>query len=92
MTRHQGFGPGAKAAGLAAGAEPGIMIVKRQDVDGLVTWELRDYRRDLEQAMAHLPATSPQHQVYASRLAEVITEQEARARTTGIPPTSGPWA
>jgi hypothetical protein len=61
------------------------VTVIKQNVDGLATWQLRDYRRDLEQAMCHLPKTSAQRQVYAGRLAEVISEQEARAVTTGIP-------
>lgn len=61
------------------------MPVIKRNVDGLATWQLRDYRRDLELAIEQLPATSPQRQVYAGRLAEVLTEQQARAKTTGIP-------
>jgi hypothetical protein len=61
------------------------VTVKARNVDNLVTWELRDYRRDLEAAMAQLPETSARRQVYAGRLAEVVTEQEARSKTTGLP-------
>jgi primosomal protein N'' len=61
------------------------MTVHRQNVDGLATWQLRDYRRDLEQAIAMLPEKSAQRQVYAGRLQEAITEQEARSVITGLP-------
>jgi hypothetical protein len=61
------------------------MTVKRQNVDGLATWQLRDYRTELETAIAHLPETAAVRQVYAGRLKEVITEQEARSKTTGLP-------
>lgn len=54
-------------------------------VGELATWELRDYREELERALGALPEHSAEHQVYRSRLTEVIGEQEARSVTTGIP-------
>jgi len=62
-----------------------IPKVPRWPVPSLVTWELRNYRRDLEAAVSELPEASPQRTVCAGRLEEVITEQEARSKTTGIP-------
>lgn len=61
------------------------MTVKRQNPDDLATWQLRDYRQALETAIAELPETAPQRQIYAGRLAEVVSEQEARSATTGLP-------
>jgi hypothetical protein len=61
-------------------------------VPSLVTWELRNYRRDLEAAIAAFPEASPQRMMCAGRLREVIlreviTEQEARSKATGLPVT-----
>ena len=63
------------------------MTVKkpRYPVAELVTWELAQYRRELETAMAALPKTAPIRQIYVGRLNEVITEQEARTVATEIP-------
>jgi DNA-binding XRE family transcriptional regulator len=61
------------------------MIVAARNVDGLATWQLRDYRQELEQAIAALPEAAPLRQVYAGRLREVVTEQEGRSKTTGLP-------
>jgi hypothetical protein len=47
----------------------------------LTTSELRDYRRDLEQALA----AAPGHRPLQDKLAEVQAEQESRARITGRP-------
>jgi hypothetical protein len=57
----------------------------RLSVGQLVDWELRDYRERLETALPTLPAGSSDYADHESRLAEVITEQEARSVTTGIP-------
>jgi hypothetical protein len=57
----------------------------RYPVAELATWELRDYRQELERAVATLPETAPLRQIYDGRLTEVISEQEARSVTTGIP-------
>jgi hypothetical protein len=63
------------------------MIVRKPEwpVDELVTWELREYRAKLESAVAALPDQSPDRTLYSGRLNEVISEQEARAATTGVP-------
>jgi hypothetical protein len=46
----------------------------------LTTWELRDYRRDLEAALAALPADAPARSQLAARLAAVVAEQDDRAK------------
>jgi hypothetical protein len=54
-------------------------------VGELATFELRDYRHQLETALAELPEQAPLHQVYAGKLTKVISEQEDRSCTTGLP-------
>ena len=51
----------------------------------LTTYELRDYRRDLEHALA-IPSGPPGARgLLRQRLAEVLAEQESRATvTTGL--------
>jgi hypothetical protein len=51
----------------------------------LVTFELRDLRGELEHTIAGLPEQSPDRHVLEQRLAEVISEQEARVRANDIP-------
>jgi hypothetical protein len=53
------------AAPVPGNLGTGVAVtVKARNVDNLVTWELRDYRRDLEAAIARLPETSAQRQVW----------------------------
>jgi hypothetical protein len=49
-------------------------------IDQLVTFELRDYREDLEHALAELPdhVQSAEREALQQRLTEVISEQELR--------------
>lgn len=54
-------------------------------VNQLVSFELRDYRRKLETALAAFPEVSAEHQVCAGRLAEVVSEQEVHAGCTSLP-------
>ncbi len=46
----------------------------------LATFELRDYRAYLERAIAALPPTASTVDDLRGRLADVITEQQARQR------------
>jgi hypothetical protein len=48
----------------------------------LTTFELRDYRRDLETAIARLRTQDPVCPVLQARLDAVIAEQESRAKIT----------
>lgn len=49
-------------------------------IEQLVTFELRDYREDLEQALAELPdhVQPAERETLQQRLTEVISEQELR--------------
>jgi hypothetical protein len=66
------------------------MTVQRRNPDDLATWQLRDYRKELEQAIALLPATAPVRQVCAGYLCEAVSEQEARSKVTGLPEPGNP--
>ena len=46
----------------------------------LTTWELRDYRHDLEHCLAALPARGPARAQLTARLAAVVAEQDDRAK------------
>ncbi len=56
--------------------------VKRPEwpVGQLATFELRDYREELEQALDGLPGESAERDQLQQRLAEVISEQESRLK------------
>lgn len=47
-------------------------------VDGLATWQLRDYRNALESALADAPEGSSDRTLIQRRLAEVTAEQAER--------------
>jgi hypothetical protein len=46
----------------------------------LTTYELRDYRRDLEHSLNVLPVTAPARDLLQGKLAAVLAEQESRNR------------
>jgi hypothetical protein len=46
----------------------------------LVTYELRDYRRQLEHALAKLPEHAEVRTLLRAKLDDVVREQESRAR------------
>jgi hypothetical protein len=46
----------------------------------LTTYELRDHRRQLEHALTAVPDHSAAHAQLQGRLAEVLAEQDSRAR------------
>jgi hypothetical protein len=46
----------------------------------LTTYELHNYRRELEHSLTVIPATAPVRALLQTRLAEVLAEQESRAR------------
>jgi hypothetical protein len=49
-------------------------------VHTLTTHELRHYRRALEHSLNGIPAGAPVRELLHSRLAEVLAEEECRAR------------
>jgi len=61
-------------------AEPGTVTVPRHPVHSLTTFELRDYRRDLERAIRGIAADAPVQADLRRKLGAVIAEQEDRAR------------
>ena len=54
-------------------------------VGQLATFELRDYRRELEHAIERTPEQTAERETLGQRLAEVLIEEETRAaaRTGG---------
>jgi hypothetical protein len=50
----------------------------RHPLYALTTYELRDYRRDLEHSLTALPATAPVRDLLQEKLAAVLAEQESR--------------
>jgi hypothetical protein len=48
----------------------------------LTTYELRDYRRDLEHALDTLPGAAQARGLLQQQLADVLAEQDSRAKIT----------
>jgi len=61
-------------------AEPVTVEQPKHPVHALTTYELRDYRRDLEHAIKGIPAEAPVQADLHRKLDEVLAEQEDRAR------------
>ena len=70
-------------------AEPGTVAAPKHQMHALTTYELRDYRRQLETAIAFFDRQDPvppaRHRLQA-RLDEVLTEQEDRQRLADARP------
>jgi hypothetical protein len=70
-------------------AEPGTVAAPKHQMHAMTTYELRDYRRQLENAIAffdrqdHVP---PARRRLQARLDEVLTEQEDRQRLADARP------
>ena len=58
----------------------GAVTVPQHPVSALTTFELRDYRRDLERAIRGIAADAPVQADLRRKLGAVIAEQEDRAR------------
>jgi hypothetical protein len=63
---------------MTAGPEP--VDPPAHPLPALTTYELRDYRRQLEHALAAIPGHAPARDVLQGRLAEILAEQDSRAR------------
>jgi hypothetical protein len=63
---------------MAAG--PVTVRTPRHPVHALTTYELRDYRRDLERAIKGISPDAPVQADLRRKLDTVIAEQEERAR------------
>ena len=63
-------------------AEPAPVQPPRHPLHALTTYELRDYRRDLEHALATAPGPPQAGGLLRQRLADVVAEQESRGTIT----------
>jgi len=79
--------PGPRKDAPIMPAEPVTSQQPSHPLHALSARELRDYRRDLEQALTGLPAHAPVRDLLHRSLAEVRAEQETRAQTVGPPST-----
>ena len=61
-------------------AEPVTVDRPEHPLPALATFELSDYRRDLESALAALPARDRIRSRLAARLVAVVAEQDDRAK------------
>ena len=61
-------------------ARPGTVEPPAHPLPALTTYELRDYRRQLEHALTAVPGHTPARDLLQSRLAAVLAEQDSRAR------------
>ena len=61
-------------------AGPGTVDPPAHPLPQLTTFELRDYRRRLEHALAILPEQAGGRALLQGRLADVVAEQASRAR------------
>jgi len=59
-------------------AEPVPVPAPDHPLPALTTFELRDYRRDLEHALAALPEHAPVRGLLQDKLAAVLAEQDSR--------------
>ena len=59
---------------------PGTVTVPKHPVHSLTTFELRDYRRDLERAIRGIAEDAPVQADLRRKLGAVIAEQDDRAR------------
>jgi hypothetical protein len=64
-------------------AEPATVPPPQHPLAALTTFELRNYRSDLEHALAILPERAPARAVLQRKLAEVLAEQESRFKGAG---------
>jgi hypothetical protein len=55
----------------------------KHKMGALTTYELRNYRNELEQALQDVPEDSPDHVLLEQRLAAVTAEQDSRQRPVG---------
>jgi hypothetical protein len=60
--------------------EPTAVTAPRHPVHALTTYELRDYRRELERAIRGIAPDAPVQASLRSKLDAVIAEQDDRAR------------
>jgi hypothetical protein len=63
--------------------EPVAVQPPKHPTHALTTYELRDYRRELEHALKAVPEHAEVRELLRAKLAEVLAEQEARIKING---------
>jgi len=66
-------------------AEPATPRPPKHPLPAMTTYELRDYRRELEHAINRIAADAPVQAALRAKLDAVIAEQEDRARIAAPP-------
>ena len=72
--------PPAVQPDTAPAPQPPPVAEPEYPLDQLTTWELRNYRRDLEHALGAIPADAPARAQLTARLDAVVAEQDDRAK------------
>jgi hypothetical protein len=65
-------------------AEPVTVQPPKHPMHALTTYELSRYRRDLEHALKELPEHAPVRQRLQGKLAEVLAEEDSRAKIADV--------
>jgi hypothetical protein len=65
-------------------AEPVIVQPPKHPMYALTTYELSRYRRELEHALKALPEHAPVRELLHGKLAEVLAEEDSRAKIAGV--------
>jgi hypothetical protein len=63
--------------------EPVAVQPPKHPTHSLTTYELSDYRRELEHALKTVPEHAGVRELLRAKLAEVLAEQEARIKISG---------
>jgi hypothetical protein len=64
-------------------SEPLTVQPPQHPMHALTTYELRDYRRELEHALKSFPEHAAVRELLQAKLAEVLGEQESRIKISG---------
>jgi hypothetical protein len=64
--------------------EPAAVPPPGHPLPALTTFELTNYRRDLERALAAVPEPGPVRALLQGTLAGVLAEQESRLKIAGV--------
>ena len=64
-------------------SEPMTVPPPKHPMHALTTFELRDYRRELEHALKTSPEQAAVRELLQAKLAEVLSEQESRLKISG---------
>ena len=65
-------------------AEPVTVQPPAHPMHALTTYELSRYRRELEHALKELPEHAPVRELLQGKLADVLTEEDSRAKIADV--------